>query len=328
MPIVLRGEPAPIQVAPSAFFELTWVYFHAGFTTVIEGPHASLEPIRRRFAPELAPLMQEGLNEHTVELVVLAYRSGSLLGADVADFLAHIDGAAAGGGPMPSLLVESPQVLEGTRKILEDLRTDARARRRYVGLVEEIWAAARREWAEQGLPAVLATARQWTQDFANGATFRQVLDWHQVLPGRPDVDAIVDKAAAEGRLVLTPCWFGGRVHVYELDGSVYVGKGIRVGQPSERELAAWISSNVRTLADPTRVAILLRLARQPSSVSELARHLDLSQPAVSGHVQILREAGLLDERTVGRSAILSANQERVMKLFADSVTSLQSAFRD
>jgi len=259
---------------------------------------------------------------------VLAYRAGTLVGPDLHGFFPRIEAEAAKGGPMPSLRVESPDVVEGTRTLLEELRTDPAERAAYVSLIEGIWSAVRQEWEEQGLPSVMATVKRWTHELASGIPYRQVLGGHEVMPGRPEIDAIVDKAAAEGRLVLTPVWFGGIVHVYELDGTLYVGRGIRIHHLSERELATTISTSVRTLADPTRVAILLRLARQPSSVSELARQFELSQPAVSGHVQILRDAGLLDEKTVGRSAILSANQERVLRLFSDSATSLEKIFRE
>lgn len=328
MPVILRGQPEQIRVAPSAFFELTWALFHAEWHHAIEGPHASLEPLRLRFGPELSRLKAAGVPPQTVELVVLAYRRGLLLEPDLADFFPKITEAATESAPLPSLSVESPEVVEGTSKQLELLRTDSDARLRYARVLEEIWSVTRPEWEEQGRPAVMAAAKRWTEALAKRESFRQVLEIRELLPGRPDVDAVADKAEAEGRLVLTPCWFGGPVNIYELDGAVYVGRGLRMSQPpTERELAAAISSSVRALSEPTRVAILLRLAHHPSSVSDLARHFDLSQPAVSGHVQILREAGLLDERIVGRSAVLSANEERVMKLFSESASSLRRAFR-
>ena len=327
MPVILRGQPAQVRVEPSAFFELTWALFHAEWHHAIEGPHASLEPLRLRFGPELSRLKAGGVAPQTVELVVLAYRRGLLVGPDLVDFFPQITDAAAEPGPLPSLSVESPEVIEGTRSQLELLRTDPDARLRYTRTLEEIWSAVRPEWEEQGRPAVMAAAKRWTEALGKREPFRQVLDLRELLPGRPDVDAVADKAAAEGRLVLTPSWFGGPVNIYELDGSVYVGRGLRISQPTDKELAAAISWSVRALSEPTRVAILLRLAHHPSSVSDLARHFDLSQPAVSGHVQILREAGLLDEKIVGRSAVLSANEERVMKLFSESASSLRRAFR-
>lgn len=47
------------------------------------------------------------------------------------------------------------------------------------------------------------------------------------------------------------------------------------------------------LADPTRRAILARLARGEASVAELAAPFDISQPAVSKHLKMLERAGLI-----------------------------------
>ncbi len=53
------------------------------------------------------------------------------------------------------------------------------------------------------------------------------------------------------------------------------------------------------LADPTRRAILTRLAQGQASVNELARPFEMSQPAVSKHLRVLERAGLV-ERDVDR----------------------------
>ncbi|MDQ8756634.1 metalloregulator ArsR/SmtB family transcription factor [Sphingosinicella sp. LHD-64] len=47
------------------------------------------------------------------------------------------------------------------------------------------------------------------------------------------------------------------------------------------------------LADPTRRAILARLARGEASVAELAAPFDMSQPAISKHLKVLERAGLI-----------------------------------
>ena len=47
------------------------------------------------------------------------------------------------------------------------------------------------------------------------------------------------------------------------------------------------------LADPTRRAILARLARGEASVSELAEPFEMSQPAISKHLKVLERAGLV-----------------------------------
>jgi len=53
------------------------------------------------------------------------------------------------------------------------------------------------------------------------------------------------------------------------------------------------------LADPTRRAILARLAEGDATVSELAEPFDISQPTISKHLRVLEEAGLI---TQGRDA--------------------------
>ncbi len=55
------------------------------------------------------------------------------------------------------------------------------------------------------------------------------------------------------------------------------------------------------LADPTRRAILARLARGEATVMELAEPFEISQPAVSRHLKVLEAAGLISRRSVGAS---------------------------
>jgi DNA-binding transcriptional ArsR family regulator len=53
------------------------------------------------------------------------------------------------------------------------------------------------------------------------------------------------------------------------------------------------------LADPTRRAILARLALGEATVMELAEPFDMTQPAVSRHLKVLEEAGLILRRVEG-----------------------------
>ena len=54
-----------------------------------------------------------------------------------------------------------------------------------------------------------------------------------------------------------------------------------------------LSATFQALADPTRRAILARLARGETSVSELASPFKMSMPAVSKHLKVLEHAGLI-----------------------------------
>jgi DNA-binding transcriptional ArsR family regulator len=56
---------------------------------------------------------------------------------------------------------------------------------------------------------------------------------------------------------------------------------------------------ISALADPTRRAVFERLRRGPQPVGEIARGLPVSRPAVSQHLRVLREAGLVTERKDG-----------------------------
>jgi DNA-binding transcriptional ArsR family regulator len=60
-----------------------------------------------------------------------------------------------------------------------------------------------------------------------------------------------------------------------------------------------LDATFAALADPTRRAILARLARGEVSVMELARPFDMTQPAISKHLKVLERAGLISR---GRDA--------------------------
>jgi DNA-binding transcriptional ArsR family regulator len=63
--------------------------------------------------------------------------------------------------------------------------------------------------------------------------------------------------------------------------------------------ALLLDATFAALADPTRRAILARLATGEASVAELARPFDMSQPAISKHLKVLERAGLISR---GRDA--------------------------
>ena len=62
---------------------------------------------------------------------------------------------------------------------------------------------------------------------------------------------------------------------------------------------AGLDATFAALADPTRRAILARLASGEASVTELCEPFDLSQPAISKHLKVLETAGIISR---GRSA--------------------------
>jgi DNA-binding transcriptional ArsR family regulator len=81
-----------------------------------------------------------------------------------------------------------------------------------------------------------------------------------------------------------------------------------------------LDATFTALADPTRRAILARLAQGEASVSELGKPFALSQPAVSRHLRVLERAGLI---TRGRRAQLRPSRLAVAPL-KDAVDWLES----
>ena len=66
---------------------------------------------------------------------------------------------------------------------------------------------------------------------------------------------------------------------------------------------AYREAALLALGDPTRLAIVERLTDGPSAVVDLARELPVSRPAVSQHLRVLKEAGLVIDQAVGNRRI-------------------------
>lgn len=71
---------------------------------------------------------------------------------------------------------------------------------------------------------------------------------------------------------------------------------------------------LNALGDPSRRAILECLVAQPRAVGELAATLPISRPAVSQHLKVLKDAGLVAEQAEGTRRIYRINPEGVIAL--------------
>ncbi|WP_433309298.1 ArsR/SmtB family transcription factor [Micromonospora sp. CA-269861] len=68
------------------------------------------------------------------------------------------------------------------------------------------------------------------------------------------------------------------------------------------------------LGDPTRRAIVACLAERPRAVGELAEVLPISRPAVSQHLRVLKDAGLVTDRAAGTRRVYRLNPAGVAAL--------------
>jgi DNA-binding transcriptional ArsR family regulator len=77
------------------------------------------------------------------------------------------------------------------------------------------------------------------------------------------------------------------------------------------QVDGWIA-----LGDPTRRTIFEHLAERPRAVGELAGELPVSRPAVSQHLRVLKDAGLVIDRRAGTRRIYQLNPDGLAELRA------------
>ena len=70
---------------------------------------------------------------------------------------------------------------------------------------------------------------------------------------------------------------------------------------------AYAAAGFAALGDPTRREIFARIAERPRAVGELAHELPVSRPAVSQHLRVLKDAGLVMDRAEGNRRIYQAD---------------------
>ena len=90
------------------------------------------------------------------------------------------------------------------------------------------------------------------------------------------------------------------------------------------------TESLAALGDPTRRAIFERVAARPSAVGDLARGLPVSRPAVSQHLKVLKDAGLVTDMKEGTRRLYQLDPEGVARLrahFDQMWTKAMSAFK-
>lgn len=91
-------------------------------------------------------------------------------------------------------------------------------------------------------------------------------------------------------------------------------------------------ASLSLLGDASRRAIFELLARRPSSVGELAEQLPISRPAVSQHLRVLKDGGLVVSRPQGTRRVYQLNPDGVIairtyldRIWDEALTAFQKA---
>jgi DNA-binding transcriptional ArsR family regulator len=96
-------------------------------------------------------------------------------------------------------------------------------------------------------------------------------------------------------------------------------------------MEAYQTDGWTALGDPTRRAIFERLAERPRAVGELADELPVSRPAVSQHLKVLKDAGLVVDRADGTRRLYQLNPTGIeaMRAYFDTFWNhALAAFKD
>ena len=82
----------------------------------------------------------------------------------------------------------------------------------------------------------------------------------------------------------------------------------------------------KAIADDTRRKILEFLSEGESAAGDIASRFEISKPAISNHLKILKEADIVNERKVRQNRLYSLNSEKIdnMKFFLTSLTGKDS----
>ena len=79
-------------------------------------------------------------------------------------------------------------------------------------------------------------------------------------------------------------------------------------------METYLQFGCEALGDATRFAIFSALIDRPQAVGELAEHLPVSRPAVSQHLRVLKQAGLVRDQKMGTRRIYAVDPEGVARL--------------
>jgi len=80
------------------------------------------------------------------------------------------------------------------------------------------------------------------------------------------------------------------------------------------EMDTYLQAGLDALGDATRMAIFQKLSAGPLAVNELAKTLPVSRPAVSQHLKVLKDAGLVLDSAAGTRRLYQLNPEGVARL--------------
>jgi DNA-binding transcriptional ArsR family regulator len=322
------GRPACLNVSPSVPAELAWILDLLTQTARYAEPalaelDASLLPgVKNLRAPvmERARQLWHDARGGCPELLLVADQAGCVWDSDTKRLLAWL---TTGGAGRPAtdyeLLTEPAADRSAIRVRLRRLKQEVETRRTYRDLVADVWRLAGSAWEQRGRAVTVEASARWKSRLEAGTPIEDLMPPRHPLTyaDRLGFSEIFD---VRGGFALSPLYFclsGGQA--VDLTDYVHVGAPASDLLPVRKVRdAAYVADRLRVLAQPSRVHILIQLLSTPAGVMELARALHMSQPTVSGHVKVLRDAGLIQPRRAANRTVFVGSRKRIERLLEDA----------
>lgn len=299
---VAQPQRRTLLSAPSLACDLSWIlsvavrpHWRPKFPTVSE------HLVRREDLAERVRTFWSDAGHDTcfTEMQVLAHHAGALEETSPPAFWAALEGAIATVPTDIGLESESPDDRVIFLKRLERLKESPALFRSYMDLLREVWEPIDEVW-QPTIPLLREAGRRVVAELENGRKLGDVMgESCEIFNSKlSDITHRIDSGYP---LLVIPCLFFGKSLYLEFPGLTVVGSSFQRNDAAARARTESLARRLKTVADPTRLALLHYLAGTPSTVGDLATSFGLAQPTVSMHVKSLRESGLVrSERKDGR----------------------------
>jgi DNA-binding transcriptional ArsR family regulator len=197
--------------------------------------------------------------------------------------------------------------------------------RELMAMARAIWRLMQPYWDRFGREAAATAAKDLVARARPGIDLRSLVAGNSFVH-KEAFQPVIEAARSRGELVLVPLGLaGGGQFFWCFPGLAVVGAGVDSAEreAQRRERAERAASRLKVLSDPTRVSILYELLKSrshnPATVTELASRFGLSQPTVSVHVKMLREAGLVQAERDGNQVFYRAEEDTIRRYVFDAL---------
>jgi ArsR family transcriptional regulator len=316
-PALLRGRPTYTSY-PSLACDLSWVL------SVAAKPSCDVNELRSQsfdgreeLKERVRAFWADGpVDTCFTEMQVLAHHGGAICETQPEALWAAIAAAVATCPLDLGLESESPSDRQRFLNRIARLKESPELLADYLNLLREVWEPINDLW-QASLPILIESGAHTLHQLEHGHPFTEIVSVTCESYRRriPEITSLLE--AGQHSLMVAPCLFFGSSLYLEFPGLTLIGAGVEEHGAMARARTESVARRLKTVADPTRLALLHFLAARPSSVSDLASSFGLAQPTVSMHVKLLRETGLVTaERQSGRLQ-LRADPDAVDTLLRD-----------